>query len=83
MISENAVLKTENAALRERLENTVELPCVKLVHPKVRINSIGVVNIMRDWAVVYIDRQGDLVVEHCRSKTAAEARLEELKGGME
>lgn len=27
LISENAVLKTENAALKKRLENAVELPC--------------------------------------------------------
>lgn len=73
-------LKAENASLRARLENAVELPCVKMVKPKVRINRIGIVNVIREWAVVYIDRRGDFVVEHCGSKTAAEARLEELKG---
>lgn len=72
--------KAENAELKKRLENAMELPCVKLVNPKVRINRIGIVNVIRDWAVVYIDKQGDLVVEHCKSKTAAEARLAELKG---
>lgn len=80
LISENAVLKTENADLQKRLDNAVELPCVKMVKTKVRINSIGIVNVMPDWAVVYTDRQGDFVVEHCKSKIAAEARLEELKG---
>lgn len=73
-------LEAENAALCERLKKAVELPCVKMVNPKVRINKIGIVNVIREWAVVYIDRQGDFVVEHCRSKTAAEARLAELKG---
>ena len=72
--------KAENAELKKRLENAVELPCVKLVNPKVWINRIGIVNVIRKWAVVYIDRQGDLlVIEHCKSKTAAEARLKEIK----
>lgn len=74
-----AHLEAENAELRARLEKAVELPCVKMVNPKVRINRIGIVNVIREWAVVYIDKQGDFVVEHCRSKTAAEARLKEIK----
>lgn len=73
-------METVEKELRKRLENAVELPCVKMVNPKVRINRIGIVDVIRDWAVVYIDRQGVFVVEHCKSKTAAEARLEELKG---
>lgn len=80
---EIAKLESENAELRARLEKAVELPCVKLVNPKVRINRISIVNVIRDWAVVYIDKWGVLVVEHCKSKTAAEARLAELKGEKE
>ena len=79
--AEIARLTVENTELRARLENAVELPCVKMVKPKVRINRIGIVNVIREWAVVYIDRRGDFVVEHCGSKTAAEARLAERKGG--
>ena len=71
-------LQSENAELRARLEKAVELPCVKLVKTKVEINRIGIVNMIWEWAVVYIDKQGDLVVEPCRSKTAAEARLAEM-----
>ena len=76
-------METVEKELRARLEKAVELPCVKMVKPKVRINRIGIVNVIREWAVVYIDRQGDFVVEHCRSKTASEARLTELRGGKE
>lgn len=73
-------LESEIASLRARLENAVELPCVKMVKTKEWIDRVEVGDILWEWAVVYIDRQGDFVVEPCRSKTVAKTRLEKLKG---
>ena len=73
-------LKAENAALHERLNKAVELPCAKVVKTKEWIDRVEVGDIMWEWAVIYIDRQGEFVVEPCRSKIAADARLRELQG---
>ena len=73
-------LEKENAALRERLEKAVELPCAKVVKTKEWIDRVEVGDIIWEWAVIYIDRQGEFVVEPCRSKIAAETRLRELQG---
>lgn len=75
-----AGLQAENAALRERLEKAVELPCAKVVKTKEWIDRVEVGDIIWEWAVIYIDRQGEFVVEPCRSKIAAETRLRELQG---
>ena len=73
-------LQFENAALHERLNKAVELPCAKVVKTKEWIDRVEVGDIMWEWAVIYIDRQGEFVVEPCRSKIAADARLRELQG---
>lgn len=62
-----------------KAKNAIELPCVKAVKTKEWIDKVEVGDTIWEWAVVYIDRQGEFVVEPCRSKTAAEARLKELK----
>lgn len=76
-------LEAENAELKARLENAVELPCVKLVKTKEWINREKLGEILYEWTVIYIDKEGYFVVEPCASKYAAKARLEELKGGRE
>ena len=72
-------LEAENAALQKRLENAVELPCVKVVKTKEWINKVEVGDAVWEWAVVYKDEQGEFVVEPCKSKTTAEACLAEMK----
>lgn len=76
-------LQKENEQLRARLENAVELPCVKLVKTKEWINREKLGEILYEWTVIYIDKEGYFVVEPCASKYAAESRLAELKGGRE
>lgn len=75
--------KAENAELRARLEKAVELPCVKAVKTKEWVDKVEVGDTIWEWAVVYIDRQGEFVVEPCRSKTAAEIKFKKLKGDIE
>lgn len=60
-------LKSENAALRERLERSVEFP--RIVHP----NEM-------EWHIQYQNEYGIIFSEIKFSKEAAEARLAELKG---
>lgn len=73
-------LQAENAALQTRLDNAVELPCVKIVKTKEVIDRVEIGDTIWEWAVVYIDKEGYFVVEPCASRYAAEARLAELKG---
>lgn len=83
-IKHNArVRENTDAELRARIDNAIGLPCVKMVKDRVKINMVSTVDIIWEWTVIYRDRQGDLVVEPCSSKAAAEARLAELKGGRE
>ena len=60
-------LKAENAALRDRLENAVELP--RIIHPN-----------ETEWHIQYQNAYGINFSEIKFSKEAAEARLAELKG---
>lgn len=66
-INENTRLKSENAALRERLENAVELP--RIIHPN-----------KNEWFIQYQLKSGIIDYSIRYSKEAAEARLAELKG---
>lgn len=75
--------KAENAALRERLENAVELPRVECIKTLEWINRERLGDILFEWCVIYKNDDGWLVVEPCFSKEAAEARLAEIKGGKE
>lgn len=60
-------IQSENAALRERLERSVEFP--RIVHP----NEM-------EWHIQYQNEYGIIYSEIRFSKKAAEARLAELKG---
>ena len=60
-------LESENAALRERLENAVELP--RIIHP----NEM-------EWFIQYQLKSGIIDYSIRYSKEAAEARLAEFKG---
>ena len=60
-------LESENAALRERLERSVELP--RIVHPN-----------KNEWFIQYQLKSGIIDYSIRYSKEAAEARLAELKG---
>lgn len=64
---ESEQLKSENAALRERLENAVELP--RIIHPN-----------KNEWFIQYQLKSGIIDYSIRYSKEAAEARLAELKG---
>lgn len=71
-----AELKTENAELRERLEKSVELPCIEIkkhTAPKVIYN------------LIYRNELGNIIVYEYPEflKNVAEAHLAELKGGKE
>lgn len=68
--------KTENATLRERLEKSVELPCIEIkkhTAPKVIYN------------LIYRNELGNIIVYEYPEflKNVAEAHLAELKGGKE
>lgn len=73
-------LTAENAALRKRLENAVELPRVECIKTLEWINRERLGDILFEWCVIYKNDDGWLVVEPCFSKEAAEARLAKLKG---
>ena len=60
-------LQAENAALRERLEKSVELP--RIIHPN-----------KNEWFIQYQLKSGIIDYSIRYSKEAAEARLAELKG---
>lgn len=65
--AEFARIESENAALRERLERSVELP--RIIHPN-----------KNEWFIQYQLKSGIIDYNIRYSKEAAEARLAELKG---
>lgn len=71
-------LEAENASLKERLENAIELPCVKMVKTRGWTDKVEVGDTIWEWAVVYKGGQSEFVVEPCKSKTAAEVYLAEM-----
>lgn len=81
--AEIARLTAENAALKKRLDNAVELPCIE---PMTTwdwddTTGLGKSNFGKYWKVVYRDEDGELMVYMGATKAEAEARLAELKGG--
>jgi len=79
---EFARLITENAALRKRLENAVELPCIE---PMTTwdwddTTGLGKTNFGKYWQILYRDENGEFVAYIGATKEEAEARLAELKG---
>ena len=79
LISENAVLKTENAELKARLERAVELPYVKRDCEFTQIiykNSYGDMEEETYFHDCYYGERHDV-----RGDVYAETRLAELKGG--
>lgn len=97
-------LKSENAALRERLEKTVELPCkvgdtiYSLDHfdLKIRENKVIAITFLLSNSVNHLEVQAhnfrgavasfesiDFGKDVFTDRSAAEARLAELKGGKE
>lgn len=99
---ENEQLKAENAALRERLEKTVELPCkvgdtiYSLDHfdLKIRENKVIAITFLLSNSVNHLEVQAhnfrgavasfesiDFGKDVFTDRSAAEARLAELKGG--
>lgn len=66
LVRQNKKLKAENAALRERLERTVELP--RIIHPN-----------KSEWHIQYQYESGIIDSDIKFSIEAAEARLKELK----
>ena len=101
---ENEQIKAENAALRERLEKTVELPCkvgdtiYSLDHfdLKIRENKVIAITFLLSNSVNHLEVQAhnfrgavasfesiDFGKDVFTDRSAAEARLAELKGGKE
>lgn len=72
-------LEKENAALRERLEKSVELPRVECIMTREWLSRELIGSIMFEWCALY-KKGGYLMAEPCLSKEAAEIRLAELKG---
>ena len=64
---EKEQLKSENAELRARLDNAIELP--RIIHPN-----------ENEWFIQYQLKSGIIDYSIRYSKEAAEARLAELKG---
>lgn len=73
-------LQSENAALRERLDKAVELPCIERMTTYEWNDESGVGAPIQSWQVLYRDETGEFFAEPALSEEAAEARLKELKG---
>lgn len=78
-------LEAENAALRERLEKAIELPCIE---PMTTwdwddTTGCGKSNFGKYWQVLYRDVDGEFIDYIGATKEEAEKRLAELKGESE
>ena len=78
-------LQTENAALRERLEKAVELPCIAPMTTWDWDNETGIgeSHFGDRYQLLYRDKDGEFIAYVGLDKEEAEARLAELKGGKE
>lgn len=73
-------LKAENAELRAKLYNAVELPRAECIMTREWLNREIIGDIMFEWCVLY-KKDGYIMAEPCLSKEAAEARLKEINEG--
>ena len=78
-------LKAENAALRERLERSIELPCIEpmTTYDWDDEKGIGEPHFGERFQLLYRDEDGEFIAYIGLDKEEAEARLAELKGGKE
>lgn len=78
-------LESENAALRERLEKAVELPCIEPMTTWDWDNETGIgeSHFGDRYQLLYRDKDGEFIAYVGLDKEEAEARLAELKGGKE
>lgn len=74
-------LKAENAALRERLEKAVELPCVKKSTKWAWSLATGDSVLVENYLLLYKDNEGYVHYEEIDDNEEALARLAELNGG--
>lgn len=75
-------LKAENAALRERLDKAIELPCIE---PMTTwdwddTTGCGKSNFGKYWQILYRDVDGEFIAYIGATKEEVEKRLAELKG---
>lgn len=78
-------LQAENAALRERLDKAIELPCIE---PMTTwdwddTTGCGKSNFGKYWQILYRDVDGEFIDYIGATKEEAEKRLAELKGEKE
>lgn len=86
-------LEAENAALRERLEKAVELPCKvgdKLFYvneyykiPKIEEHTVTAFTLLSECTQIHVESGGYFLTDTknvCFDRAEAEARLAELKG---
>ena len=75
-------LKSENAALRERLEKAVELPCIEpmTTWDWDENTGCGEAHFGKFWQVLYRDNDGEFIAYIGATKEEATAMLAELKG---
>ena len=76
-----ADLQAKNAALRERLDKAVELPCIERMTTYEWNDETGVGHPIQGWQVLYRDKTGEFFAEPVLDEEEAKARLKELKGG--
>lgn len=74
-------LEVENAALRERLENAVEFPCVKKSTKWAWSLATGDSVLVENHLLLYKDNEGYVHYEEIDDNEEAFARLAELNGG--
>lgn len=75
-------LKSENAALRERLERSIELPCIEpmTTYDWDDEKGIGKPHFGERYQLLYRDEDGEFIAYIGLDKKEAEASLAELKG---
>ena len=76
-------LKSESAALRERLERSIELPCIEpmTTYDWDDEKGIGEPHFGERFQLLYRDEDGEFIAYIGLDKEEAEAELAKLKGG--